>query len=577
MPCHWIKYLSNTIIVNCKQHTRIKIINVVPYANQSFICKREFCVYSDNPITNFATNQMVAEKDKHIKTTGSKEIGIESIGIKNDENDEVKYKRILLIEKYTKYDNLRKQGYKDDYILKNFFSSYLSHFTHTLIVNNIINILRIKYKIHVSIIKAYKRNIESISINSSSIFSPDAIFSVGGDGTYLESAHIIANKYIVDENSNNENKPIEVVGINSDPNSSEGKLCLDYCRSNSNDDMNYSYTSFSEFEKTYDNKNTKKNFIFTDVSNFINELKERKLKIRSSSNNYEQINEKKKEDEAQMEELNESNQTKQASNDLNILEKIMKNNLLFYGDTTEKDNPSKKEISLNNIPIKNFLTNWCETAPSINIRIEEYVKNILHDFFERKKYKKIYRKYITVYIKKSEEDQVKTYKSINEVYIHEAVKNNICTYVNIDNKIVKKLKSTALLITSGTGSTAWAYNVHKIDKKKIKNIIEEYLNIHNDEVKKNFQNINYDAFSEYINNSICFHPSSEYMKCIIKEPVENNVYDATDHLYNCKYIDIKTYTNNTIVYIDGIYNIKIQPNDSVILHIKDDDYIVSYK
>ncbi|CAD2102872.1 hypothetical protein YYG_02673 [Plasmodium vinckei petteri] len=577
MPCHWIKYFSNTIIVNYKQHNRIKIINVVPYANQSFICKREFCVYSENPINNLSINQMVAEKDKHIKTTGSKEIDIKSIDIINDENDQVKYKRILLIEKYTKYDNLRKQGYKDDYILKNFFSSYLSHFTHTLIVNNIINILRTKYKIHVSIIKAYKRNIESISINSSSIFSPDAIFSVGGDGTYLESAHIIANKYIVDENSNNENKPIELVGINSDPNSSEGKLCLDYCRPDSNDDMNYTYTSFNEFEKTYNNKNTKKNFIFTDVSNFINELKERKLKIRTSSNNYEQINGKEKENGSQMEESNESSQNKQACNDLNILEKIMKNNLLFYGDTTEKESPSKKETSLNNIPIQNFLTNWCETAPIINIRIEEYVKKILEDFFKKKKYKKISRKYITVYIKKSEEDQVKTYKSINEVYIHEAVKNNICTYINIDNKIVKKLKSTALLITSGTGSTAWAYNVHKIDKKKIKNIIEEYLNIHNDEVKKNFQNINYDVFSEYINNSICFHPSSEYMKCIIKEPVENNVYDATDHLYNCKYIDIKTYTSNTIVYIDGIYNIKIQPNDSVILHIKDDDYIVSYK
>ncbi|ETB60328.1 hypothetical protein YYC_02635 [Plasmodium yoelii 17X] len=588
MPCHRIKYISNIIIVNCKRNNRIKNINVIPYADQDNIWKRKFSVYSDNSINNLGINQMVEKKDKDIKNAGSKDIDIEnntnsSFNEEKNKTDEIKYKRILLIEKYTKYDNLRKQGYKDDYILKNFFSSYLSHFTHTLIVNNIINILRIKYKSHVSIIKAYKRNIETISINSSSIFSPDAIFSVGGDGTYLESAHIIANKYIIDEDSNNENKPIELVGINSDPNSSEGKLCLDYCREESNDDMNYSYTSFMEFEKTYNNKNTKKNFIFTDVSNFIDDLKERELKIRTDNNNCEKVNMKETENDLKMGEtendlkMEENNESKQISNDLNALEKIMKNNLMFYGDSREKNNLSKKEINSKNIPIQDFLTNWCESAPKINIRIEEYVKKILHDFFEKKKYKKIYRKYITVYIKKSEEDQIKTYKSINEVYIHEAVKNNICTYVNIDNKIIKKLKSTALLITSGTGSTAWAYNVHKIDKKKIKNIIEEYLNVHNDVVKKNFQNINYDAFSEYINNSICFHPNSEYMKCIIKEPVENNVYDATDHIYNCKYIDIKTYTNNTIVYIDGIYNIKIQPNDSVILHIKDDDSIVSYK
>ncbi|ETW32062.1 hypothetical protein PFFCH_00425 [Plasmodium falciparum FCH/4] len=89
------------------------------------------------------------------------------------------YKRILLIEKYTKYDNLKKLGYSDEYILKNFLRVYISHFTHTLILNNIIHLLRTKYKAHVSILKAYKKNIENIFISSSSVFAPDAIFSVG--------------------------------------------------------------------------------------------------------------------------------------------------------------------------------------------------------------------------------------------------------------------------------------------------------------------------------------------------------------------------------------------------------------
>ncbi|EUD67957.1 hypothetical protein C922_01569 [Plasmodium inui San Antonio 1] len=169
-----------------------------------------------------------------------------------------KYNRILLIEKYTKYDNLRKQGFKDDYILRNFFSVYISHFTHTLIMNNVINILRTKYRSHVSILKAYKRNIDNICISSSSIFSPDAIFSVGGDGTYLESAHIIANKYIVEENSGGTKKHIELVGINSDPRRSEGKLCLEYFHADPENEINYTYESFEEFEEIYKKKKKKK-------------------------------------------------------------------------------------------------------------------------------------------------------------------------------------------------------------------------------------------------------------------------------------------------------------------------------
>ncbi|EUD67956.1 hypothetical protein C922_01568 [Plasmodium inui San Antonio 1] len=230
-----------------------------------------------------------------------------------------------------------------------------------------------------------------------------------------------------------------------------------------------------------------------------------------------------------------------------------------------------------NNPFSALLATERERSDNLIISAEEYAKNMLKCFFETNKHRKVNRKYITVYIKKCNEEEGKTYRSINEVYIYEAVKNNICTYINIDNKIVKKLKSTALLITSGTGSTAWAYNVNKIDKKKMKSIIDEFVRIQNDVVKENIQPINYDIFSEYINNSISFHPSSKHMKCIVKEPVENSVYDSTDHVYNCQYVNIRTCTSNTIVYIDGIYNIKIQPNDSVILNIKEGDFIVSYK
>ncbi|SOV14042.1 conserved Plasmodium protein, unknown function [Plasmodium gaboni] len=533
------------------------------------------------------------------------------------------YKRILLIEKYTKYDNLKKLGYSDEYILKNFLRIYISHFTHTLIVNNIIHLLRSKYKAHVSILKAYKKNIENIFISSSSVFAPDAIFSVGGDGTYLESAHIIANKYSIDKNTEREKKRIELVGINSDPRGSEGKLCLDYFIENNDNDMNCSYETFEEFEKVYNKRSKKKNFIFTDVNNFIDYLKKnggKKNKIDmktvldinrcidtdpcddiSSYKNIENKQISSKEELCSLRKINtiedivrnnslsynklsceEKKSTTIYHNDVNVFNGDKDMDLHNNNNNNNNNNNSNNNINYSNDINMNehgVLSKYTSINNNDNLilSIKEYINNTLRNFFESNKHEKVYRKYITVIIKKSNENEIKTYKSINEVYIYEAIKNNICTYINIDNKHVKKLKSTALLITSGTGSTAWAYNVNKIDKKRMKYIIDEYINIQNDTIKKNIKNINIDIFSEYINNSICFHPNSKYMKCIVKEPVENSVYDSTDHIYNCKYIDIKTCTSNTIVYIDGIYNIKIQPNDSVILHIKDDDHIVTYK
>ncbi|CAA9987403.1 conserved Plasmodium protein, unknown function [Plasmodium knowlesi strain H] len=506
-----------------------------------------------------------------------------------------KYDRILLIEKYTKYDNLRKKGFKDDYILRNFFSVYISHFTHTLIVNNIINLLRTKYRSHVSILKAYKRNIENICISSSSIFSPDAIFSVGGDGTYLESAHIIANKYIVDDNSGGTKKHIELVGINSDPRGSEGKLCLEYFHVDEENEINYTYESFEEFEQIYKKKKKKKNFVFTDVSNFIRNLKEREEKenmMRTDNSDKYQMGESYLKDENTMDRIAQNNSLRYECVDINEHNSVTDERVGEGNDHTDDTVKMAQSVQLGKTsqadpdncadePCSNPFIALVPTGhgrlDNLIISAEEYARNTLKCFFETNRHRKLQRKYITVYIKRCNEEEGKTYRSINEVYIYEAIKNNICTYINIDNKIVKKLKSTGLLITSGTGSTAWAYNVNKIDKKKMKNIIDEFVRIQNDVVKENIQPINYDIFSEYINNSICFHPSSKHMKCIVKEPVENSVYDSTDHVYDCQYVNIRTCTSNTIVYIDGIYNIKIQPNDSVILHIKEDDFIVSYK
>ncbi|CRG96681.1 conserved Plasmodium protein, unknown function [Plasmodium gallinaceum] len=581
-------YLTkHTRKINVYKLSNINNWKMMPYVNEQRFLRRNNSIRLDKSFTDAIKKDEEKKKNNNVIDSicsdySNKTKNEFSYNIIPNEMYKKKYERILLIEKYTKYDDLKKQGFKDDYILKNFFRIYISHFTHTLIVNNIIHILRTKYKSHVSILKAYKKNIDNIFISSSSVFSPDAIFSVGGDGTYLESAHIIANKYIIDENTNRKNKRIELIGINSDPKGSEGKLCLDYLNCEPGDEINYDYESFEQFEKIYNRRKKKANVIFTDVSNFIKKSKEKEKK-KAMNNENEKVEKEEK-----------------IFENISAIDNILRNNSLRYDELTggpslksyddfhfylknkNNINEEKRENEDNkksdSFPDKiDFLSNEAsEKHENLIISVEEYAKKTLKNFFETDKYKKIYRKYITVLIKKSDKE-VKTYKSINEVYIYEAVKNNICTYINIDNKILKKLKSTALLITSGTGSTAWAYNVNKIDKKKMKNIIEEFLNSQNDIVKKNIKNINFDLFSEYINSSICFHPSSKYMKCIVKEPVENNVYDSTDHIYNCKYINIKICTSNTIVYIDGIYNIKIQPNDSVILHIKDDDFIVTYK
>ncbi|KAK2197661.1 bifunctional Inorganic polyphosphate-ATP-NAD kinase [Babesia duncani] len=129
--------------------------------------------------------------------------------------------RILVLEKITKYDLEILNGLSPDEIRQRFPLAYKTHYTHKKIMQTLLNQLQYKYKIHANVLRAQSRGLTIIDCENSA-FPPDIIISAGGDGTFLEAASLIPPL------KTRNNKPLWVIGINTDPERSMGALCVSY-------------------------------------------------------------------------------------------------------------------------------------------------------------------------------------------------------------------------------------------------------------------------------------------------------------------------------------------------------------
>ncbi|CAB3411406.1 unnamed protein product [Caenorhabditis bovis] len=131
------------------------------------------------------------------------------------ENPVFKPKRVLILSKLTRYEFEKKVNKGcDDVQLQNILRKRGSDYDRLLM----------KHKIHHSYLSTLQRELQSAGIESKlvrrfdytqeAVDWADAIFSAGGDGTFLMASSKVKSK----------EKP--VIGINTDPQGSEGYMCL---------------------------------------------------------------------------------------------------------------------------------------------------------------------------------------------------------------------------------------------------------------------------------------------------------------------------------------------------------------
>ncbi|GFE55641.1 DNA-directed RNA polymerase III RPC8 [Babesia ovis] len=480
--------------------------------------------------------------------------------------------RILILEKVTKYDLERRNGLSDADIRDRFprmFCSmqcyipavaYRTHRTHTKIMDAIRHHLRDTYQIDYKVIKAQSHNLTLDDLERSN-FPPDLIISAGGDGTFLEAAALVPP-------SNNTKRHLFVVGINTDPERSVGALCLSYFRRGNS------------------------------MSHFLD---------KNQPGCTQSILDMPKQNMIRFTETGSLMRKECTSDTTGEKEWADISSATFCG--TQQGIPDKPEGHCTVISKR--------TANIYNLTYDEYVGTLLERLLVKRDYKPIARQRIRIKMFKrgdcgpsciehskvdaagiedtlfsgsdstfsneelghpcGQPSGILPYGAVNDVIIaDESFGRTFYGLVQVDSSSIMRFKSSGVLISTGTGSTAWAYNMCKMSMNHGMRLLESLLT-HPSFPREAAGKVDAQMMREVVeahNAKLVFGASQNTLKCIIREAI----YDASTvdaSTFMGKQVKILSLSKNARMFVDGSKVVNLDYGDVVVLKTFNSDTIWS--
>lgn len=469
--------------------------------------------------------------------------------------------RIFILEKITKYDIERKNGLNDHEIRTRFPLAYKTHMTHVGIMDYLLRQLNERFKIHTIVVKAQSHNLSIIDTELSA-FPPDLIISAGGDGTFLEAASLVPPKgpYA---------KPLWIVGINTDPERSMGALCLSYFNEHNaffkrphpalekggNDTCISSKQKMIRFniktdapreECTSDSIGEKE---WSDISG-------------ASFGGINQLADSSAPDHCTVISKNDSNVYSLTYDEYigNLLDRLL---------TKRECKPiCRQKIRIKVFKRHNPAASNEETLTKDSANIEEILFDGTESNFNPDE----------LTTKNMVKGKIRApYGAVNDVIVADrSFGKTFYALVQVDNSPIMRVKSSGVLVTTGTGSTAWAYNMCKESLSHGMQLFKKLLyhpDFPQDAVSKVTPKMMQEAIESH-NEDLVFGASSKNLKCIIREGIQD--LSTVEHSsFTGRQVKLLSLSKNAELFIDGSKTIKVDYGDVVVLKTFDSDVIWS--
>ncbi|XP_065906109.1 NAD kinase 2, mitochondrial-like [Dysidea avara] len=143
---------------------------------------------------------------------------------------------------------------------------------------------------------------------------------------------------------------------------------------------------------------------------------------------------------------------------------------------------------------------------------------------------------------------------LNEVFIGEQDAHHTSYYeITCDSDVSEKQKSSGLVIYTGTGSTAWVYNINRMGDAKVQQLLQIVKE------KSSSIHISPDLVNKVMtkfNQSVVYNGSQPTMSYAVREPITRGIFSATHTQGTAKQITVKSRGWEPGLFIDGWYHCK---------------------
>ncbi|EKX74334.1 conserved hypothetical protein [Theileria equi strain WA] len=474
-------------------------------------------------------------------------------------------RKVSILEKITKFDLEIKNGLTPTEIYNQFPLAYNTHIIHKRVMESLIRHLRDVYMIKPTVLKA--QNPDLLPFDPTD--SPDMVISAGGDGTFLEAASLIPPEQL-------RPRPLWLVGLNTDPERSLGTLCISYFDRKTF----YPFSCNIQDDKTFDSP------VYDNNCRY-NYTRHASKKIRFKDFTLEE---------------------KWLNVSPHEIAAISRASFDPHEDSTvgsearQLPKPSEYDKDID--------------FDTYSMTYDEYVRTILDKLLVHRSLDPIYRQRIRLKLFKRNSnfgtsaslranhtsienalfseassnfsyDDLKTGHSVTNPSFPHGIVNDVMiadkffgktfyALIQIDDLPIKRVKSSGVLITTGTGSTAWAYNICKTNFTRGSSIIQcllDHPSIPKDFASKIDNNVVNEVVNCY-NEKLKMDPSKDLLRCIIREEISDKATEDAS-MYTGKQVKVLALAKDAVVCIDGSKTIGLDYGDVVVFKTFETDIIWS--
>jgi len=160
-----------------------------------------------------------------------------------------------------------------------------------------------------------------------------------------------------------------------------------------------------------------------------------------------------------------------------------------------------------------------------------------------------------------------SHRPLNDVMVAalEAMPTVYCE-VKVDDREPERQKHSGIIICTGTGSTAWAYNVSKVRPSVVEHVLEAFADSQSSnpeaqsairQALSNGGRDMVDEVTEAVNSTLVFDPEVPLLRWTIREPIENRVFQVSKSSGHAHRVSVRPLSAPLYLFLDGLTTIPL--------------------
>mmetsp|Transcript_3130 Transcript_3130/g.4415 ORF Transcript_3130/g.4415 Transcript_3130/m.4415 type:complete len:185 (-) Transcript_3130:323-877(-) len=159
------------------------------------------------------------------------------------------------------------------------------------------------------------------------------------------------------------------------------------------------------------------------------------------------------------------------------------------------------------------------------------------------------------------------YLGLNEVFLSEMDPCRPSIFnIGVDGEERQTVRSSGLIASSGTGSTAWFTSAARVHQSTVMRVLDAAG------INTNFMHAN--SLKDQINSQIAFNPESDKLGFVVREPIINRAHNVKSRFGHCRRLSVRSLGWNAALVVDGLCAVPFAFGSQAVLTIADEAHSI---